>query len=223
MTSATAPVVSAPPALTAAPAPVVTASAAPPASAAVPVAVAPSASASAAPFDAAGARALLRRAASGHDWAHAADAFFALAEHDPGAFHDPALMAATRDTAAASAVVGGDMADRVFAALGQRLGSDGLDVLYEIVRTRGGSKAAVRAEELLRQASVLAKGTPALQITVAFREAPCAEQPALLDRAAAEGDARTLVVLQTVGASCLARSSALENAERALKLRLRPK
>ena len=178
--------------------------------------------ASAAPFDTAAARATLRRASSGHDWQHATEAFFTLAEHDPAALHDPALMAAARDTAAAAGVAGGAGADRLFVALGERFGSDGVDVLYEIVRTRGGSKAAVRAQEMLRQTPVIARATPELRITVTLRDAPCPDQTALLDRAAADGDVRTLVVLQTISTSCLGKSGALENALKALRLRLRP-
>jgi serine/threonine protein kinase len=184
----------------------------------------PSATATAAPpgFDAAATRTLLRRTASDHDWVHATEAFFLLADHDPTAFHDPLFVAAGRDVAAASAVTGGAGADRVFEALSKRLGADGIDVLYEIVRTRGGSRAAVRAQELLAQSDVLARASPELRITLALRETPCAGKPALLDRAAAEGDARTLVVMETIAAACLGRSKALDDARTALKLRLRP-
>ncbi len=183
-----------------------------------------SASAGAGPaFDTAAAKAALRRAASGHDWPHATEAFLALADHDATAFHDPALLAPTRDMAAAAAIAGGDGAERVFDALGRALGADGADVLYEIVRTRGGSKAAARADELLRRGDVMARATPALRITFALREAPCPEKAALLDRAVADGDARTLVVMQTVGAACLGRNPALGEAVKGLKARLRGK
>lgn len=185
--------------------------------------VAPLGSAPPASYDAAAARATLRRTVSGHDWPHADEAFFVLVDNNPGALHDPAMKAAARDTAAAAGVSGGPVANRVFVALGERFGADGLDVLYEIVRTRGGSKAAMRAQEMLRQPQVIARATPELRITVALRDAPCAEQTALLERAAAEGDARTVVVMETIVAPCLGKSGALENALKALKLRLRPR
>jgi len=195
-TLAAAPVVSSPPPASAEPVPpALSASVAP----------APSATASAAALDTSAARTVLRHAAAGHDW-----------------FHDPAMITAARDVAASAGVAGGEAADRVFAALAQRLGSDGLDVLYDIVRTRGGSRAATRAQELLRQGPVIARATPELRITVALRDAPCADQTALLERAAAEGDARTLVVMETVSSSCLGKSNALEVAVKALKARLRP-
>jgi eukaryotic-like serine/threonine-protein kinase len=180
-----------------------------------------SAAAAAGSFDPLASRTMLRSAAAAHDWPHATEAFFALVDHAPAAFHDPVLLAPTRDAAAAAAVAGGEAADRVFAALGQRLGADGVDILYEIVRTRGGSKAAVRAEELLLQSEVLARATPAMRITFAFWQAPCADKSALLDRAVADGDARTLVVMQTVGAACLGKNPALGEALKALKARLK--
>jgi serine/threonine-protein kinase len=180
-----------------------------------------SAGASSAHFDGAAMRLLLRRSTPARDWVRATDAFFALVDHDAAAFHEPAILVATRDLAANAALAGGDSADRIFDALAHRAGSDGLDVLYELVRTRGGSKAATRAMELLGKSDVIARATPELKVTLALRDAPCSDKPALLDRAVAEGDLRTLVVMQTVAAACLGKSKALENAERALKQRLR--
>jgi serine/threonine-protein kinase len=171
--------------------------------------------------DAAAARLRLRTAAGMRDWAHAADAFLALVDSDPTAFQDATLVGPIRDLATALALPGGDSADRVFDALAHRAGSGGLDILYDIVRTRGGSKASTRALELLAKSDVIARATPELRITVALRVAPCAEMPALLPRAAAEGDGRTLIVMQTIGAVCLGKSPALDEAQRALIKRLR--
>src|SRR6185437_12413073 len=87
--------------------------------------------------------------------------------------------------------------------------------------TRGGTKASARAEVLLRKADVIARATPATRVTFALRDAPCPEKAGLLSRAAAEGDERTLVVMETLAATCLGRSPALADAEQALKARLR--
>jgi eukaryotic-like serine/threonine-protein kinase len=179
------------------------------------------ATAASGPFDGAAARTMLRRGAAVHDWVHATEAFFALVDHDPAAFHEPAMLGPSRDVAAAAGIAGGEAADRVFEALANRLGGDGIDVLYEIVRTRGGSKAATRAEELLRKSEVLGRATPEMRVTLALRDATCQDKLGLLDRAAAEGDARTLMVMQTQGAACLARNPALGTAMTALKARLR--
>jgi serine/threonine-protein kinase len=166
------------------------------------------------------ARALFRNALAAHDFKHGIEPFFTLVEHDAAAFREPALTTAARDLAVTIASVPGDEADRVFDALAHRLGSDGVDVLYEIVRTRGGSKAATRAEGLLAQSDVSARGTPALQITHALRAAPCEGKLALLDRAVATGDVRTQVVMETTCKACFSRNQALEDATKALRLRL---
>jgi hypothetical protein len=166
------------------------------------------------------ARALLRNAVAARDFKHGIEPFFTLVEHDPTAFHDPALATSARDLAVTLALVASEDTDRLFEALASRVGSDGVDVLYEIVRTRGGSKAAARAESLLVRSDVNARATPALQITYALRAAPCAEKLALLDRAAQVGDTRTLVVMETTVKSCFSRNQALEDTIKSLRQRL---
>jgi serine/threonine-protein kinase len=168
------------------------------------------------------ARQTLRRAGAVRDKARGLPAFYALVERDPEALHDPALAIATRDLAAAVALAPGDETDRLFDTLAQKVGADGLDILYEIVRVRGGSKAAARAEAALRGPGVMDKATTALRVTWTLREAPCAEKAALLDKAATEGDLRTLVVMETTTRACLGPASdALKAAILKLKLRLR--
>jgi hypothetical protein len=192
----------------------------PPASAGTRPPVPAAATDAGAPFDAGAARLMLRRASAVKDWARATAAFFALAEHDPDSFHDPALVVAARDMAAVAGAADGEETDRIFDTLAQRLGSGGPDILYEIVRTRGGSKSATRAHDLLRNEDVLARATAELRITIALRDAACPDKTALLDRAVTEGDGRTLLVMQTVGAACLGRNQALYDAQRALRIRL---
>ncbi|APR86317.1 serine/threonine protein kinase [Minicystis rosea] len=163
------------------------------------------------------ARAALRRAAAARDVYRGQEAFYALADREPAAFREPVVAAATRDLATATALAGGAEMDRLFDALAHKLGGDGLDILYEIVRVRGGSKAAMRAEDALRASGVLDNATPALRVTWLLRDAPCAEKAALLDKAASEGDARTLMVMQTTALSCLgAQNEALRNATKTL-------
>ena len=205
--------------VTAAPSPSLAATSAP--SAALPAS--PTASADpAAPFDGTVARATLRRAAAARDHAHALEAFLALAEREPAALAEPAVALAARDLAAAIAVAGGDGADRLFDLLGHHLGGAGLDVLYEIVRVRGGSKAAARAEPILREPGAMGRATPALRVTFALREATCADKPALLDRAVAEGDLRTLMVMESNVLACVGpRHKPLEAAIKALRQRVR--
>jgi hypothetical protein len=171
-------------------------------------------------FDATATRASLRRTAASHDWPRATDAFLALVDRDPASFHDPAIMSAARDLAAASIATGGETADRIFDALGERLGSDGPDILFDVARTRGGSRAATRAQEILHRSDVTARASPALRVTIALRDALCAEKPGLLEAAVKDGDARTVAVMQVVAASCVGKPKGLEDAQRALKQRL---
>jgi hypothetical protein len=87
------------------------------------------------------ARVALRKAALARDRARGIEAFTALAEREPAAFHEPLVAMATRDLATAVALVGGEEADKLFAAMGHKIGADGLDILYEIVRVRAAPRA----------------------------------------------------------------------------------
>ncbi|WP_049876379.1 serine/threonine-protein kinase [Sorangium cellulosum] len=176
----------------------------PPAPAAPP----PPASASAAPEDdARGApspRAQLSRAVATRNWVLGARSLLALAEADP----ELALSRGLREEVL-STVAGigfeedNPAADEVFDLLTNRLGSGGLDVLLDLVRARGGTKAARRASEILARPEVMARATPALRVLFAFRKASCGGKRALFGRAAAEGDERMLFELQVLhGARC---------------------
>ncbi|WP_437293256.1 protein kinase domain-containing protein [Sorangium sp. So ce426] len=176
----------------------------PPAPAAPP----PPASASAAPEDdARGApspRAQLSRAVATRNWVLGARSLLALAEADP----ELALSRGLREEVL-STVAGigfeedNPLADEVFDLLTKRLGSGGLDVLLDLVRARGGTKAARRASEILARPEVMARATPALRVLFAFRKASCGGKRALFGRAATEGDERMLFELQVLhGARC---------------------
>jgi serine/threonine-protein kinase len=203
------------------PAPVAPSASAEPAASAAPSA-APSATVSASTdaFDAIGWRAVLRRSATKGDWFNGQAALLALVERAPESFHDAANAAAAREVATVVAHAGGEPADRVFEALTNRLGTDGLDILYDIMAERGGSVGAKRAESILAQKPVLARATPELRIAFELREVNCEGKLALLKRAVAEGDARSLLVLQTFGVACFKRSRALEDAIAELRTKL---
>src|SRR5262249_55227792 len=101
-------------------------------------------------------------------------------------------------SAIAVAVEMGDrsMADDVFAALaGPSLGEGGPDVLLHVTSFYGGSRGAARAAELLAKPEVLARASPALRVARDLKIAACKDRPALFDRAAADGDERSLTML----------------------------
>ena len=97
----------------------------------------------------------------------------------------------------------GSEPDRVFDLISTKMGTPGIDILYELLTTRGGSRAAARAEELLRDENVRARGTPAMRIAYDLRSAhACEDKKALFARARTEGDNRTLGQLQLLNRSC---------------------
>jgi hypothetical protein len=131
----------------------------------------------------------------------------ALVDMEPKAFEDREVVNATVAIAAGIGLSGDEKATAVFEALTNKLGGTGLDILYEIESTRGGSKAATRAAEILRKDEVLARASPALQIAIGLRDGSCKERLALLDRAKTEGDRRAIAVLDVLRqGSCVARS-----------------
>lgn len=163
-------------------------------------------------------RALLERSLRVRDYAAGESAFFTLLERDPSVFKEPEVAASTRELA--SALDRNRSGDRIFEALENKLGSTGLDVLYDLVATKGKSSAAVRARSILKKEEVLARATPELRITFELREAPCVDKLKLLDRAAEEGDARTLLVLEAHGIGCFRRSGAVLGALAKLRAKL---
>jgi serine/threonine-protein kinase len=147
-------------------------------------------------------------------------AFLEIAQREPDAFHEPDISLAARDL-----IVALDReahADRLFDTMTNQLGAVGLDLLYDLVATRGRASAALRAATMLRRKGVLARATPELRIAFELREAPCIAKLGLLDRAVKEGDARALVVLETQGTGCFKKGNrAVREATAALRARLR--
>lgn len=87
-------------------------------------------------------------------------------------------------------------AERLFTFLMSGAGPAGPDILFDLVTTRGGSRAASYADELLRRPEVVAKGTPALKIANEMRlTATCQDRTKLFDRVKSEGDRRVLQFL----------------------------
>jgi serine/threonine-protein kinase len=162
---------------------------------------------------------LLLRALRVRDWRGGEAAFVGLASQGPRAFQRPDVTIAGRDLAAALDREG--IGDRVFELLTNGLGSTGLDVLYELVATKGRSRAALRAAAILRNKDVLSRASPSLAIAFELREASCVDKLGLLDRAEQEGDGRALVVLETQGLACFkTHNHRVKEAMTALRARL---
>jgi len=97
--------------------------------------------------------------------------------------------------------------EALFDAISSKMGTVGADILYELITTRGGSRAARRAEDLLKNQAVRARGSPALRVAYELRVAKtCDDKIALLDRAKTDGDGRALGHLQMLNRDCGRRS-----------------
>ncbi len=182
------------------------------------------------------------RAASEGDAQTAITELLSVADSEPHAFADRAVQteaAAIVETAASKGVP----TDAAFDRLSGALGSDGLDILYDLMarahRTRDhharkGSAAAPanagsKAGAILARPDVLARATPAMRIAYDLRSATCQARPALFAHAAKEGDDRALDVLRTMqppsctrkDRCCLPKNRELELAIADIQARLR--
>lgn len=171
---------------------------------------------------------LLAASKSG-DAAEGASILVALAGVKKDALLDRDMRAAAIKVAAAVGARGGRPADEVFYALAYRFGSEGLDVLYDVATTAESGKAADRANSILEIQGTSGRASPALRIAVELRRASCREKRLLFDRAAKDGDARTVAVLEKLrppacdpdgDACCLRHHVGLEKTIEALKAKL---
>jgi serine/threonine-protein kinase len=153
-------------------------------------------------------RGRMRAAADAKEWGKAATALLELVDTDPAAFDDREVALLAITIAPGIQLGGGEKADKIFDALTNKLGAKGLDILYEIVSTRGGSKASERAAKILREKEVFERASPALQVAIELRDAStCQERLALLGRAKTEGDTRAVAVLDILRQQqCVAKS-----------------
>jgi hypothetical protein len=102
--------------------------------------------------------------------------------------------------------------ERLLTVINTKMGAAGPDMLFELMTTKGGSRAAKRAEELLRDEAVRLRGSPALRIAYDLRVArSCEDKAALLDRAKDDGDRRTLGQLQLLNQDCRRGECCLSN------------
>jgi serine/threonine-protein kinase len=163
-----------------------------------------------------------------------------LIRDEPKAFSERAMQNEAATTIAAASLAGLQTEDAV-TTLSQQLGTDGIDILYDImVRERaavpipgGGiaqpSAAGAQARQLLSKEEVRQRGTPAMRIAYDLVMTPCLERPELFERAAKEGDDRTLEILRALqlpactsaGGCCFPKNAELQRAIVDVQSRLR--
>jgi serine/threonine-protein kinase len=102
-----------------------------------------------------------------------------------------------------------DSTRKVFEKLAYASGAVGLDVLYRVVEEQPDSSAAKRAIFVLYQAASGGRVSPALQVTLDLRRMNCPRKVSQFDRAAKDGDQRTLRELEKLHPpSCIVRAGA---------------
>jgi serine/threonine-protein kinase len=158
----------------------------------------------------------------------AASILVALADADPKALGDAKIRAAATKVATSIGERGGDEATQAFYALAYRFGSEGLDVLYDLSVDPAHQRAARRASAILEVQVKTGRPSAPLRIAIELKKAPCKKKALLFSRAAAEGDARVLALLEQLhppgcdpesGACCYERHVGLEKTVEALKER----
>ncbi|NUO50040.1 MAG: serine/threonine protein kinase [Polyangiaceae bacterium] len=162
------------------------------------------------------------------DAADASSILVALADADPKALQAPEIRTAATQVATRIGSAGGDEATQAFYALAYRFGPEGLDVLYDISVDAEHQRAARRASAILEVQTRTGRPSPALRIVLEIKRAACKQKPLLFARAAAEGDARAIPVLEALrpptcdpdgGACCFRRHVGLEKTIEALQER----
>jgi serine/threonine-protein kinase len=85
-----------------------------------------------------------------------------------------------------------------FELMSQNMGSDGADLLFDLMVASEVSDVRSRAKDILADEALRARGTPALRVAYDLRMAKsCEGQAALLERAAADGDGRSILALSS--------------------------
>jgi serine/threonine-protein kinase len=109
---------------------------------------------------------------------------------------------------------------KVFVKLVAGAGELGLDMLYRLVEEQPASSVAQRAVLALYQQAAAGRTSPALRVTLDIRRVSCSRKFGQLDRAARDGDERTLRVLEKLhppgcvvrkGACCVKSEPRLES------------
>lgn len=149
----------------------------------------------------------------------ATDTLAQLVSTDARAVEDADVRNDVIELAAKTEYAGGREADRVFELLSTKMGAQGPELLYAIVTSKGGSKAANRAIPLLKQEDVRGRAKPATRINFDLWAAKtCPDKAALMSRARDDGDSRTLGWLQVIARNCqMSKDPSLQEAAAAIK------
>ncbi|AKT36515.1 hypothetical protein [Chondromyces crocatus] len=130
-----------------------------------------------------------------------------LLQLDPDAGADRKLRSAIIDVLMVITAGRGEHADRLFDLIENRMGTHGIDLLYQLVIAHGGSRASVRAAALLADPAIRARGTPAMRVAYDLRMASCAQKSQHFSRVREDGDTRSLQQLELLKNPCSRRNT----------------
>lgn len=168
-------------------------------------------------------------------------AFEALKQAEPSAFRNRAVQR-EMVLAAETLVARGSLdSDAMFKSLAEDLGTDGLDILYDVlvrenlVRERAPStdpnfmSGPARVRLLLARPDIAAKLSPAMKVALDLRNSTCNRRVFLYPRAADEGDDRALAILSAMqpptcgpqGGGCCEKHPDLDHAISSIQARMR--
>ncbi len=150
----------------------------------------------------------------------ALSAWLRMFESDKKSLDDETVQAKTA-AILARAETQGEEVDKVFEELSYRAGAAGLDILFRVLEEAPASRVAQRSGPVLYQQARADRASPALLVTLDLRRMNCSRKVQQLDRAAEEGDLRTLRELEKLhppncivrkGACCFREDEKLEKA-----------
>lgn len=125
------------------------------------------------------------------------DALEQLLTVDPSAIDDKEVRQAVMKLAPDAALLRNETSEKMNTLLSSKMGSVGIDMMFDLVATRGGTVAAQDADRILRDEAVRARGTEAMRIAYEIRFASgCDAKRALFERARTQGDSRTVMELK---------------------------
>lgn len=157
----------------------------------------------------------------GH-WDNAIDSLEVFVKMDPDGPKDHNVKTGVNDLAVKACVdKTAGRCKRIMALLSERMGEGGVDILFELVVTRGGTGATWHAAQLLQKPDVISRGSEALRMAHALRTAnSCPKVKALLGDAAKVGDTRAIRELNIItsrGSQCRARGCCIIQSDPTVK------
>jgi serine/threonine-protein kinase len=116
-----------------------------------------------------------------------------FAQLDPGALEDKDVRNAVIRLSVMAFLRRDQLSDQMAVLLTTKLGKGGVDLMFELIVTKGGTEAARQADRMLKDAEVRQRGSAAMQVAYDIRlDKSCEAKKKHIARAAEIGDHRAL-------------------------------